>query len=512
MALFRIGQRIVDTTENARGTVKYLGSVEGTKGDWIGIDWDDSNRGKHDGSHKGKKYFFTKTETSGSFVRATKISSGVTFENSIADRYGGSADADPELLENIRRDINAPFLQLVGFEKVGLAQSNYSKLKTISVRNMGVYGSGDNLESYAVANLDIAENLFDSWDTISKMCKQLKKLKNLNVSESRLSFPENQEDMVSAFSNLQTLFMGRMDYDWNQCQRNLEFMKNLQVLHIYENPITQIPTECNVHTLVELNLGGCPLKEWSNLMKLSKLPKLQKLVVNRCELEEISLEENETGFAALTGLQIQDNKLKNWQSIFCLNFLPILQDLKYKGNPIIESEPSHTSRQIVIASIGTLKVANGTEIERVERFGSEIDFLKKYGVAYLDAVSKNGEILATFHKNHPRYKKLVEKFGAPEESELRVRDTSLKANLLKINFKCPDSPEVATLTKSLPPAMVVSKLQGLLTRLIKPARGKTVKLSYISAENPDMEVPFDNDMRDLFFYNVESGDTVYVRW
>ena len=48
-----------------------------------------------------------------------------------------------------------------------------------------------------MANLDVAENLFDSWDTISKMCKQLKKLKNLNVSESRLSFPENEEDMVS---------------------------------------------------------------------------------------------------------------------------------------------------------------------------------------------------------------------------------------------------------------------------------------------------------------------------
>ena len=48
----------------------------------------------------------------------------------------------------IGRDINAPFLQLVGFDKVGLTQSNYSKLKTISVRNMGVYGSGDNLESY----------------------------------------------------------------------------------------------------------------------------------------------------------------------------------------------------------------------------------------------------------------------------------------------------------------------------------------------------------------------------
>ena len=111
-----------------------------------------------------------------------------------------------------------------------------------------------------------------------------------------------------------------------------------------------------------------------------------------------------------------------------------------------------------------------------------------------------------------RYKSLVDRFGAPEESELRVKDTSLKANLLKLNFKCPDNPEIATLSKSLPPAMVVSKLQGLLTRLIKPARGKTVVLSYISVKKPEIEVPLDNDMRDLFYYNIESGDTVYVRW
>ena len=102
----------------------------------------------------------------------------------------------------------------------------------------------------------------------------------------------------------------------------------------------------------------------------------------------------------------------------------------------------------------------------------------------------------------------MDRFGAPEESELRVKDTSLKANLLKLNFKCPDYPEVATLSKSLPPAMVVSKLQGLLTRLIKPARGKSVVLSYISVKKPEVEVPMDNDMRDLFYNNVENGDNV----
>ena len=80
------------------------------------------------------------------------------------------------------------------------------------------------------------------------------------------------------------------------------------------------------------------------------------VLVNRCQLEDISFEENETEFPALTSLQISDNKLKDWQSIFCLNFLPMLKDLKYKDNPITDSESAQTSRQIVIASIATLKV------------------------------------------------------------------------------------------------------------------------------------------------------------
>jgi Leucine-rich repeat (LRR) protein len=124
---------------------------------------------------------------------------------------------------------------------------------------------------------------------------QIKTHKKMKVCKIAQLSRENLREFIfhkiptSAFSNLQTLFMGRMDYDWNQCQRNLEFMKNLQILHIYENPITQIPTECKVQTLVELNLGGCPLKEWSNVMKLSNLPKLQKLVgkITFCEFMDL---------------------------------------------------------------------------------------------------------------------------------------------------------------------------------------------------------------------------------
>lgn len=50
-----VGDRV--EVNGNRGTIGYIGSVEGYDGKWIGIDWDNPERGKHDGSVKGKRYF-----------------------------------------------------------------------------------------------------------------------------------------------------------------------------------------------------------------------------------------------------------------------------------------------------------------------------------------------------------------------------------------------------------------------------------------------------------------------
>lgn len=39
------------------GTVKYIGEVAGHNGTWLGIDWDDVGRGKHNGAVDGHQYF-----------------------------------------------------------------------------------------------------------------------------------------------------------------------------------------------------------------------------------------------------------------------------------------------------------------------------------------------------------------------------------------------------------------------------------------------------------------------
>jgi dynactin complex subunit len=41
------------------GTVKYIGAVGTTNGQWLGIDWDEPSRGKHNGTYEGIKYYIT---------------------------------------------------------------------------------------------------------------------------------------------------------------------------------------------------------------------------------------------------------------------------------------------------------------------------------------------------------------------------------------------------------------------------------------------------------------------
>ena len=40
-----------------RGTIKFKGNVNNTEGTWLGIEWDDIQRGKHDGVKDNIRYF-----------------------------------------------------------------------------------------------------------------------------------------------------------------------------------------------------------------------------------------------------------------------------------------------------------------------------------------------------------------------------------------------------------------------------------------------------------------------
>ena len=107
----QIGKRVECNGEY--GIVKYLGTLSGYQGQWLGIDWDNEERGKHDGSVNGQKLFDTRTIKSGSFVRLEKINFGISFKNAVLQQYCGNNSLQVIDSQFINRSI-----ELVGFDKI----------------------------------------------------------------------------------------------------------------------------------------------------------------------------------------------------------------------------------------------------------------------------------------------------------------------------------------------------------------------------------------------------------
>lgn len=49
------GDRVV--VDEHAGSVRWVGAVEGKEGTYVGVEWDDDARGRHDGVVAGTRYF-----------------------------------------------------------------------------------------------------------------------------------------------------------------------------------------------------------------------------------------------------------------------------------------------------------------------------------------------------------------------------------------------------------------------------------------------------------------------
>ena len=85
-----LGSRVLVAPDADLATVRYVGPVTGTDGDWVGVEFDAPGRGKHDGSHNGVRYFACAPgagAAAASFVRPHKLSAGVTLLEALVAKY-----------------------------------------------------------------------------------------------------------------------------------------------------------------------------------------------------------------------------------------------------------------------------------------------------------------------------------------------------------------------------------------------------------------------------------------
>ncbi|PSN35543.1 hypothetical protein C0J52_27305 [Blattella germanica] len=230
----QVGQRV--ECNGFYGTVQYMGEVPPTIGVWLGIDWDDPTRGKHDGTHEGVKYFSTRHATSGSFARMGKVNFGKSCPSAIRNRYGEvkddeTAGINKENLALLQHEISARFIEVVGFDKVNKKQRhatsgsfarmgkvNFGKSCPSAIRNR--YGevkddetAGINKENLALLQHEISARFIEvvGFDKVNKK-QSLEYLNASNIGVREVNFPVNQpEEKTRLFPALKQLHLSEND-------------------------------------------------------------------------------------------------------------------------------------------------------------------------------------------------------------------------------------------------------------------------------------------------------------
>ncbi|KAF2986090.1 hypothetical protein EK904_013725 [Melospiza melodia maxima] len=227
-----LGRRVACGTDY--GTVRYVGSVSPTAGIWLGVEWDDPERGKHDGSYEGTQYFTCSQEFDtlwqDKLVLAQKMKKEMPIEvvtrqdrNGLRNGYGdGETQRHPKggsFIRPNKANFGVDFLTAVKDRQL-------NKLVDISVRECAVSHAGQEEE-------------------ISRTCARCKT--KMFPSLKRLAINDNK---ISQWSSI----------------NELDKLPSLRALQCNNNPF--VDTEKNPETLKQLIIA-----------KISQLE-----VLNNCEI------------------------------------------------------------------------------------------------------------------------------------------------------------------------------------------------------------------------------------
>ncbi|KAM7394802.1 hypothetical protein PAMP_021584 [Pampus punctatissimus] len=505
-----VGRRVSCGME--RATVRYVGAVPPTTGLWLGVEWDNPERGKHDGSHEGVLYFTCRHPKGGSFVRPAKVSFGVDYLTAVLQVY--QVDTEEVLREEI--SISSKALEWQRIEERSLESLPSVLLNRCEVNGPGASGEIQRTTPN-VRWLDLTGTLLCCWEDVASITQQLQQLEGLQLSYNRLRLPSDPSAYCQAFCSLRVLALVGCELTWSQILDAALMWPQLEDLCVEENAITELQRpDAVLQSLKSLSLSRNALVQ-DSVLSLAALPRLEHLKLSETGLSAIRFEDvppgNQTAmFPTLKILNVDHNNITEWSVVDELAKLPSLVQFSCRGNRLVSSDGNvRTANQLLIAKLGQVVILNGCEIHAEDRRGAELDYIKMFGEEWLKAGGQS-QPSTQFTCQHPRYLSLIDKYGAPEEGELKKPEPfALKNQLLKIMFVFPDDANRKPIEKKLPASMVVQKVKGLLYRLLKvPAAD--LKLTYTSPKMVGTEFEIDSDLKTLQFYSIEDGDQVLVRW
>ena len=242
-------------------TIKYVGPLKHKKDAkeneiWLGLEWDDKSRGKHNGTVEGYEYFkTTNNENSGSLIKMTKVNIGQTFKGALGYKYNfyeeeGNdyhKDVDKALEKDnfIVTDKKIINIELVGKEKAAKKFSEFAYMPCIDLSFSYINHLGNDLGDILpkLRELSLTRTLLTKWSDMLSLLIQLKNLTLLNFSENILTFDDLFEEQIAKFSSgeykqhLSTLVLNKCNLDVYHLIKLSPLFTNLDYLYLKDNKI-----------------------------------------------------------------------------------------------------------------------------------------------------------------------------------------------------------------------------------------------------------------------------------
>ncbi|PWY95042.1 putative tubulin-specific chaperone [Aspergillus sclerotioniger CBS 115572] len=458
-------------------TVRYVGSVEGTSGEWLGVEWDDPTRGKHSGEHRGVRYFTCKSKhpTAGSFVRPSRPAdkprgflealrekyASETLDEDLARQKQGESATDDALHKPI--EISGKVVEEVGFDKIRKQLARLQELKIVLLDGLRVVGVLHDAEveevesAYAeieqtcpeITELDLSQNLLTSWSGVARICKRLKLLKRLKLIGNRLGPLEEG----LKFEGITALHIDETFLTWEEISALTYQFPALTSLSASANQISMLSMPLS-NSITRLTLENNDLTSLSSIKSLTPLPSLEHLSLRGNSISTVyNSPVDKFQFShSLHSLDISRNKITTWDFVNQLSSVfPGLDTLRISGNPLYDQPigPSHITGvpekpmtvdeayMLTLSRIASLQLLNYGKITAKDRNNGELYYLSLIGKE-LSAFPETAEsrILAA----HPRYRELCELYGQPVIRRVEsgpgaaVNPRSVAARLVKLVF------------------------------------------------------------------------------
>lgn len=492
--------------KEAFGTVRWVGSIQGKEGTWVGIEWDDESKGRHSGEYEGVQYFQTRYPNHGSFLKESVFTSdqtpSVSIEYAILNKYADRNELDlTETYAYTGQNRKKP-IELVGTDKIISKQEKIDSLKEIALQNCAVgtinSGFGSKILSCETLRLDL--NLLNSWDQVAKVLDEVPQLKTLTLTGNRLELPLTRPTT----SALQVLILNKMTLTCASIVPVLAQFPSLSELHLYKNLCNdlQVPLDL-LQNLTLLNLEDNNIADWASVSTQCKhLNHLEKLILNENPIGAIVYE---GGFPKLNAISIENCGISAWSSVEELEKFPgQIKELRIARNNALGADMRLSIQRFnIIARIGALTMLSGSAVRPQERLEAERYFMRSMmDVPGLDS--------------SPRWLELLAKHGPPSEIFSRVvtdKDTlegqTLNSNTATMVIRCLATAGMGKeVKKKLILNMTVADLKNMCCRLFG-VKNNEIKLSFHDKSSFMPEV-FEDNLKSIGHYILTETGEIWV--